>query len=688
MIRVALVEDEESSQRTLTEYLERFSQEINEKIHVSIFPDGAEIVEDYRGNYDIILMDILMRYMDGMEAASEIRKVDKEVVILFITSTPQYVMKGYTVDALDYVLKPVSYFAFSQRMQRALERMKHRTRKFISVPFQGGMRKLDISQIRYIEVVNHSLIYHLDGETLEAKGVLSELEDALTEYHFFRCNKCYLVNLEHVNGVNENCADVDGDQIQVSRPKKKAFLDALNNYINEVGNDTRRFVAYAGSALCAGVLAEQYLLHSMYGSPFSKGRKFGISAGFLALIAGFMTLTDGVSAIGFFPCMGVTVALIFFYIRIATHMPWANAGYYCARAFILGEFSASLAWYLFYFFVTVPGLPLTVWTTILVFAAVHAIILYTMFLLERKYRDGSKLIKITARELFTAAVLAIAVFSVSNISFAFTGTPFSSQFTAEIYIIRTTVDLGGVAMLFAYHVVILEISTEREMEHLQALLHMQYESYRISEESIALVNQKYHDLKHHIQLLRAASAAERTEYLDQMEQQIRTYEAQNKTGNRVLDTILTAKTIQCQSEGISLTCVADGQALDFMNPMDISALFGNALDNAIESVKKLPNPEQRLIHVSAMRQKDFLRIRVENCYSGELRFVDGMPTTTKRDARYHGYGLKSIQSIANSYGGSATIDTKDGWFELRLLLPVPKEKKGETAEKRDERTKA
>ena len=86
----------------------------------------------------------------------------------------------------------------------------------------------------------------------------------------------------------------------------------------------------------------------LYGSPFSKGRKFGISAGFLALIAGFMTLTDGVSAIGFFPCMGVTVALIFFYIRIATHMPWANAGYYCARAFILGEFSASLAWYLFY----------------------------------------------------------------------------------------------------------------------------------------------------------------------------------------------------------------------------------------------------------------------------------------------------------------------------------------------------
>lgn len=235
MIRVALVEDEESYQNVLIDYLERFSQEIGEKIHITVFPDGAEIADDYRANYDIILMDILMTYMDGMKAADAIRKVDKEVVILFITNTPQYVMKGYTVDALDYVLKPVSYFAFSQRMQRALERMKRRTRKFVSVPFQGGMRKLDISRISYVEVVDHSLIYHLTEGTLEAKGSLSELEEMLSEYHFFRCNKCYLVNLEHVNSVSENSADVGGDQIQVSRTKKKALLDALNNYINEVG---------------------------------------------------------------------------------------------------------------------------------------------------------------------------------------------------------------------------------------------------------------------------------------------------------------------------------------------------------------------------------------------------------------------------------------------------------------------
>ena len=235
MIRVAIVEDDAEVQGVLQEYVRRYTRQYGTEFEVTVFADGVDILEDYRAVYDIIFLDVEMKHLDGMTTAERIRQMDADVILIFITNMAQYAIKGYAVGALDYVLKPVSYFAFSQRMQRALERMKHRTRKFISVPFQGGMRKLDISQIRYIEVVNHSLIYHLDGETLEAKGVLSELEDALTAYHFFRCNKCYLVNLEHVNGVNESCADVDGDQIQVSRPKKKAFLDALNNYINEVG---------------------------------------------------------------------------------------------------------------------------------------------------------------------------------------------------------------------------------------------------------------------------------------------------------------------------------------------------------------------------------------------------------------------------------------------------------------------
>jgi len=234
MVRIALVEDDDNYRRELMDYLSRYSRERGEKFHTTVFTDGAEIAEDYTADYDIILMDIAMTYMDGMKAAEAIRQVDGEVVIIFITSMPQFVMKGYTVDALDYVLKPISYFAFSQRIERALGRMKKRTKKYVSVMFKGGMRKLDASQITYVEVRDHDLIYHTRTECLSTKGSLTEVEALLGPEHFFRCNKCYLVNLEYIDSVENNCIFVGSDQIQVSRAKKKALLDALNDYINEV----------------------------------------------------------------------------------------------------------------------------------------------------------------------------------------------------------------------------------------------------------------------------------------------------------------------------------------------------------------------------------------------------------------------------------------------------------------------
>ena len=228
MVRIALVEDDAGYRRELTEYLDRFARECGEHFAVSTFSDGAEIAEGYTAEFNIILMDIAMSYMDGMSAAEAIRQVDDEVVIIFLTSM------GYEVDALDYVLKPVSYFAFSQRIQRALERMKKRAEKYISIPFKGGMRKLAASQISYVEVRDHDLTYHTASEVLPAKGTLSEAEALLGAASFFRCNKCYLVNLEYVDGVDSNSILIGGERIQVSRARKKALMDALNDYINEV----------------------------------------------------------------------------------------------------------------------------------------------------------------------------------------------------------------------------------------------------------------------------------------------------------------------------------------------------------------------------------------------------------------------------------------------------------------------
>ena len=235
MLRIAVVEDDKTYAAQLKEYLVRYGTEKNQKISVALFPDGEDIVTDYSAEFDIILMDVEMTFMDGMTTAERIREKDNEVVIILITNMPQYAIQGYKVDALDYVLKPISYFAFSQRIDRALTRVKKKEATYITVAQKGGKKKLNVDKICYVEVRDHDLIYHSTKGDIVTKSSMKEAEDTLGGTKFFRCNRCYLVNLEYVEDFRGNDVTVASDVIQVSRARKKAFMDALNDYMNEVG---------------------------------------------------------------------------------------------------------------------------------------------------------------------------------------------------------------------------------------------------------------------------------------------------------------------------------------------------------------------------------------------------------------------------------------------------------------------
>lgn len=235
MIRIALVEDDTNYVSELVNHLEQYEEQCKVKIHITVFSDGEDIAVDYKPIFDIILMDVEMIFMDGMTAAAKIREVDPEVVIIFITNMPQYAIQGYKVDALDYVLKPVDYFAFSQRMDRALSRMERRKKNFITISIKGGKVKLDISRICYVEVQNHDMFYHTIDGTYLTKGTMTDAQKALDEEQFFRCNRCYLVNLEYVESIDNYDIQVHSHVIAVSRARKKAFLNALNNYIHDAG---------------------------------------------------------------------------------------------------------------------------------------------------------------------------------------------------------------------------------------------------------------------------------------------------------------------------------------------------------------------------------------------------------------------------------------------------------------------
>ena len=178
-------------------------------------------------------------------------------------------------------------------------------------------------------------------------------------------------------------------------------------------------------------------------------------------------------------------------------------------------------------------------------------------------------------------------------------------------------------------------------------------------------------MKHQIEVLRSEEDPQkRNAFLNKMEEEIRLYEVQNKTGNKVLDTVLTSKGLVCAKNDITFTCVADGTLVNFMETADICSIFGNALDNAIECEKKIADKEKRLIHVTVSRQKNFLMIRVENYFEGNLRYKEGALATTKKNKAFHGYGIKSIRYTANKYEGALSISTRDSWFELQVLIPM------------------
>ena len=371
------------------------------------------------------------------------------------------------------------------------------------------------------------------------------------------------------------------------------------------------------------------------------------------------------------PSMVAAMILIYLCIFSCCKVNWKMAMVCFATAFMIAEFSASFEWQIYSY---VMGRGHDERVIELIFLVLFYSILFALaYFLEYRYFSGEIRGDISLKEALSFVIMAIAVFLISNISYVYPDTPFSSSLPGGLFYIRTLVDFSGLLILFLQRDRWRELSMQKEMEAVNAILRRQYEQYNLSKENIEIINRKYHDLKHQIAVVRAErNSDKREQYLQEMENDIKMYEAQNKTGNKVLDTILTGKHLYCVQHEINFTCVADGMLLDFMNLMDICTIFGNALDNAIECVEKIGDKSKRLIRTAVYSQSKFLIIRFENYTELELTTKDSLPITTKKDRQYHGYGLKSIRSTVEKYGGSMTVNVKDNWFILRLLIPEEK----------------
>ena len=274
--------------------------------------------------------------------------------------------------------------------------------------------------------------------------------------------------------------------------------------------------------------------------------------------------------------------------------------------------------------------------------------------------------KIGPRQL-TSAILIATIYE--NVAFL----PELRNMSAGMdrWIILFLLQIVCVFIMYLQNELFRKSAMRQELEVMNLLLKKEQEQYRLSKENIAIINQKCHDLKHQIRAIRKSKDMDKGQYLKEVEDSIGIYEAIVQTGNEVLDTILTEKSLYCKERGITVSCVAEGELLSFMQTMDLYSLFGNALDNAIEAVEKLIEEDMRQIDVLIHRQQNFLMINVLNPVGEELKFEEGLPVTTKADKNFHGFGMRSMQYIVKKYDGFLNASLEDGCFSLKILIPLP-----------------
>ncbi len=236
-MKIAIVEDEKKQQEILNGYLLTFLAEQKTKPEITIFNGGKEFLNSFKANdFDLIFMDIEFPNGEpnGMMVSKEIRKTDNDVLLIFVTNMAQFAVEGYSVDAIDFIVKPVLYDPFRMKMQKAMKIYSSRSRtRNVLISVENSTRQILASDILYVEVSNHDLYYHTEDKEYKVRYSLKEAMTKLEGLPFCQCNSCYLINLDFVQSVEkDHVVLTNGESLRMPRTRRKEVLERLGDYLS------------------------------------------------------------------------------------------------------------------------------------------------------------------------------------------------------------------------------------------------------------------------------------------------------------------------------------------------------------------------------------------------------------------------------------------------------------------------
>ena len=367
--------------------------------------------------------------------------------------------------------------------------------------------------------------------------------------------------------------------------------------------------------------------------------------------------------------MVISVFLMILCIWMICDVDFCSAIGYGMIGFVAGELAASTEWLLSCWLI--GGSSLLNCAAVLILVVSFGIMYGLFYYLERKISERFGAME--KKQTLIFVLVALLEMVVGNLGFYRVNYRTAVEIDAGMIlsIIRTLVDFGAIAVILFLQRSWQEECVKKELTAINHMLNLQYKQYLDYKMNTEYISRQCHDLKHQIAALRnACSQEERETYLKELEAAVQQYDSQKVTGNAVLDSILTQKQMQCAQKNIQFICNADGRLLKNLAVRDISNIFGNIIDNAMECVAKYEDEEDRIIQGAVYQKNQFLIIRFENCCYEQLKFEKGLPQTTKEDKTRHGYGVTSIIYTVKKYNGHVQIKCEDNWFVIKVLIPI------------------